>query len=689
MKNISAVIPAHNASAFIAEVIVSLQNNINKPVEIIVVDDDCADDTAQKAVEAGAVVIANDHPSGPAGARNAGAARAVGNWILFVDSDVLAPDGIIDEMVKLIDQDPTASGVSTMTSVTPIRPSLIGEFHARYEQNWSDEATGQGGRFPVLTTRFGLIRKTDMEKIGGFQTHLKTASIEDYHFYQKAESMGLYFLMLPAPEVGHDWEESLGEYFSNLVKKSIPFFIHKFHKPKFDSTHTTPARGFGFLMGALGFFTALPALFFPALLPVSMAFLALFTWLNLKILAEFQQDRGALFAVFSWLVLCVQSAVLLCCLGIAALMFIAHRLSLPEIFAYARAVFRKSTPAYAIVFVTSACNGRCDFCFYRPNWVKNTGADLPLEKWTKVADGFSGRLFHVNITGGEPMLAENIAKLCERFVTRAGARVISINTNGSMPDRIFETAKFLCNAYPMLYVRINLSIDAVGSTHDELRGIPGLYDNIKRAHDLLLTLRNAHPRLSINAKTTVNTSNFNTIESLHKTLLSDFSFDSHDVGFVRGEPSDPKLKPESSQKRGQLLRALFEQPPEKHFGPRGIFMKGLSERVHKMMTTNNAARGATCLAGEKFVAIDADGTVYACESAVAALPDVFPKGAVLGRLSDFDFNIRRLLASEQAASVIAKLKRSGCRCGHECALYVQSAFSWKGILDAFYYGLKK
>ncbi len=94
---ISFVIPAHNESAFIAPTLASIQSAsaaLGERCEIIVAADACVDDTAAIASRAGAKVIEIDVRQIGA-ARNAGAAVAQEELLVFVDADTLVNEPLI------------------------------------------------------------------------------------------------------------------------------------------------------------------------------------------------------------------------------------------------------------------------------------------------------------------------------------------------------------------------------------------------------------------------------------------------------------------------------------------------------------------------------------------------------------------------------------------------------------------
>lgn len=94
---LSIIIPAFNEAAYIGATLDSLEaaaahlrTQSGAEVELIVVDNNSTDDTAAVARSKGAAVVA-EPVQGIARARNAGARRAKGDVLVFVDADVTAP----------------------------------------------------------------------------------------------------------------------------------------------------------------------------------------------------------------------------------------------------------------------------------------------------------------------------------------------------------------------------------------------------------------------------------------------------------------------------------------------------------------------------------------------------------------------------------------------------------------------
>jgi glycosyltransferase involved in cell wall biosynthesis len=89
---ISAIVPVHNGAAYVAEALHSIREQTCPAAEVIVVDDGSTDDTVAvvRRVEPEAILIRQPR-GGPSVSKNAGASRASGHWLAFLDHDDLWP----------------------------------------------------------------------------------------------------------------------------------------------------------------------------------------------------------------------------------------------------------------------------------------------------------------------------------------------------------------------------------------------------------------------------------------------------------------------------------------------------------------------------------------------------------------------------------------------------------------------
>lgn len=108
LMHLSIIVPAFNEARLIEQCVYSITLSVtshSKPgftSEIIVVDNNSTDNTAELAKRAGARVVFE--PINQIGrARNTGAAQATGDWLLFLDADSLLSPGLLADILQMIE----------------------------------------------------------------------------------------------------------------------------------------------------------------------------------------------------------------------------------------------------------------------------------------------------------------------------------------------------------------------------------------------------------------------------------------------------------------------------------------------------------------------------------------------------------------------------------------------------------
>jgi len=99
---VSIVVPSFNSAKTIGACVESIQNQTYPNLEIIVVDDGSTDETLVNASKYGVHVIALKENRGAPHAMNVGAEKAEGKHIFFLDSDIVAPQRLIERAVNLL-----------------------------------------------------------------------------------------------------------------------------------------------------------------------------------------------------------------------------------------------------------------------------------------------------------------------------------------------------------------------------------------------------------------------------------------------------------------------------------------------------------------------------------------------------------------------------------------------------------
>ena len=126
---LSIIIPAFNEEAYLPSTLdavhiatAHLRARSNAESYIIVVDNNSEDGTAAVAESKGATVV-NEPVQGIARARNAGAANADGDVLVFVDADVIMPPTLL-EQIQAAMSDPACVGGAVDVEYRPKRRTM-------------------------------------------------------------------------------------------------------------------------------------------------------------------------------------------------------------------------------------------------------------------------------------------------------------------------------------------------------------------------------------------------------------------------------------------------------------------------------------------------------------------------------------------------------------------------------------
>ena len=122
--------------------------------------------------------------------------------------------------------------------------------------------------------------------------------------------------------------------------------------------------------------------------------------------------------------------------------------------------------------LTTRCNSACTHCFARAGLTREDSL-APARVRVICAEGYAAGYRHLHLTGGEPLLWEELFRLLED-VFESGYQSVFLNSNGTLITT--AVARRLAR-YPQLGVSISLQGDA--ATHDRFRG-PGAYDQTRR-----------------------------------------------------------------------------------------------------------------------------------------------------------------------------------------------------------------
>ena len=194
---ISLIIPAYNAEATLAECLDACLNQSRAPDEIIVVDDGSTDCTPEIAARYPVTFLSQQH-RGPAAARNLGARRASGDFLVFTDSDCVPEPDWIAHLCGAFDSDRVAGvgGSYGIRNDSSLLARLVHEEivlrHARLARD-----VDFLGSFNVA------YRRDAFDAAGGFDESFARASGEDNDLAYRLQDAGGVLRFVPQARVQH------------------------------------------------------------------------------------------------------------------------------------------------------------------------------------------------------------------------------------------------------------------------------------------------------------------------------------------------------------------------------------------------------------------------------------------------------------------------------------------------------
>lgn len=287
---ISTVIPAYNNLESVRHLIRSIYRQFDSiKGEVIVVDDGSplCNMNALKSEFPQLKVIRMEENKGAASARNEGVKNALYDIIFFLDSDMELCDNAIDEVAKAMSNDKVEAVVGTFKD-TPLNRSLFTDYWALLKSYFHSLPKEYSSTFyPAV----GVIRKRVFLDVGGFESRIRGASVEDYEFSMRSSKKGYKVLFNPRIMVGVNYKD----FFTNTrqsISRAKKWGILFLGRRKFDNHTTTLSQGvaniLGFFIFVLIFCLPLSSLF---LIPAGLAFI-LFLYINRGFLKYVFKRRG-------------------------------------------------------------------------------------------------------------------------------------------------------------------------------------------------------------------------------------------------------------------------------------------------------------------------------------------------------------------------------------------------------------
>ncbi|HEY9909710.1 MAG TPA: glycosyltransferase [Thermosynechococcaceae cyanobacterium] len=200
----SVVIPTYNRKPILEKCLRALEQQLNSELfdnyEVVVVDDGSTDGTVEwlsSTAEFPHVRLFQQDHQGPAVARNLGVEKAIGDTIVFIDSDLVVTEGFLQAHAQGLTQRQTEQPAPIFTYGRVINT-------CNFEQPTAEPYKLTDFSAAYFATGNVAIDRTWLEKAGLFDTGFQLYGWEDLELGVRLKNLGLKLIKCP-DAVGYHW----------------------------------------------------------------------------------------------------------------------------------------------------------------------------------------------------------------------------------------------------------------------------------------------------------------------------------------------------------------------------------------------------------------------------------------------------------------------------------------------------
>ena len=180
----TVIIPTYNEETNLPPLLEDLANQTFRDFEVIVADASSTDRTRELATEAGAIVVDGGMP---AVGRNAGAAQARGDILVFLDSDVRIPASFLANALAEMEERNLAAATAEARPLSDLAMDRIIHRFANLFIRLNQEREPHAPGYCILA------RRDVVAAIGGFNEEIQVA--EDHDFVTRASKHGPFRML--------------------------------------------------------------------------------------------------------------------------------------------------------------------------------------------------------------------------------------------------------------------------------------------------------------------------------------------------------------------------------------------------------------------------------------------------------------------------------------------------------------
>lgn len=322
--------------------------------------------------------------------------------------------------------------------------------------------------------------------------------------------------------------------------------------------------------------------------------------------------------------------------------------------------YSRKMPLNITLSVTYNCNSRCKTCNI---WKKRAnGKDLSLEEFDLIFRSLGKTPYWFTISGGEPFLRRDIVDICQSIYLHCEPGIINIPTNGLSCDTILETVSQIAASCPKTHIVINLSLDGIGTEHDDLRGVPGNWNKAMKTYNALRSLN--HSNLEVGVHTVISRYNVNSVPRIYEYIAAELKPNSYITEIAEerveldtiGAGITPSLEEYTT-----AIDYLSQKIKQSKFSGISKITQAFRLQYYDLVkqTMRKKMQVIPCYAGFASAQIAPDGDVWMC--CIKAEP--------VGNLRAAGYDFGRVWFSDRAEEARSRIKNKECYCPMANASY--------------------
>jgi MoaA/NifB/PqqE/SkfB family radical SAM enzyme len=261
-------------------------------------------------------------------------------------------------------------------------------------------------------------------------------------------------------------------------------------------------------------------------------------------------------------------------------------------------------------------------------------------------------------------MRKDIGEIVKIFYEETHTRNVGIPTNGTCRQRTVRFVQDMMERCPELDLGIDVSLDGPPEVHDDIRGVPGLFEQAVGTYRELRKLEEEYDRFNVNVETTVSSYNEDHLPEFYRYVTEELGVSTLFTLLTRGNPKEPSSKffdvSKYEEYADMLEKGLKERTLSGYYSfPFADVINAKRIVRHRLIAkiVRENEFQIPCFAVSLGAALFANGDVLPCE----LLTD-----KVIGNIRDVDYDFNELWFSERADEAREWIRESKCFCTYEC-----------------------